>query len=103
MTGRILTKDLDTRLVEVERKLNDMAERLARLDGRLIEAKQQAQFATDQARTCQAQLANGDGDGNGHRDAGAGRIEEIALAVSRLDERVEKITHTLVAQTSRWT
>jgi hypothetical protein len=94
MTGRILTKDLDARLVEVERKLNDMAERLARLDGRLIETKQQAQFATDQAH-----MANG----NGHRDAEAGRIEEIVLAVSRLDERVEKITHTLVAQASRWT
>jgi len=101
MTGRILTKDLDARLLEVERKLNDMAERLARLDGRLIEAKQQAQFATDQAQACQVHLANG--NGNGHRDAEAGRIEEIALAVSRLDERVEKIAHTLVAQASRWT
>jgi prefoldin subunit 5 len=97
MAARVLAKDLDARLVEVERKLDDLAERIALLDSRIAEANRAAQSAADQAR---AHLAGG--NGNGHREAEAGRIEELAAAISRLDERVEKITHTLVAQASRW-
>ena len=96
MAARVLTKDLDARLLELERRLGDIAERLALVDSRLAIAAQQADTAVEHTRACQARPSNGDGDSGG-------RIEQLATAVSRLDERVEKIASTLVAQASRWT
>ena len=97
----VLSKELGARLLEVERRLDNIAERLAHIDGGLVETKRQAQAAADMAQACQSRMAESNGDGR--RDGNADRIEELATAVSRLDERVEKIASTLIAQSSRWT
>lgn len=100
MTAGVLSKELDARLLQVERRLDDIVEHLARIDGELVETRRQA-GAADRAQACQSRLA--ESNGNGHRNEGADRIEELAAAVSQLGDRVDKIASTIVAQASRWT
>lgn len=90
--------DLDSRLADLERRLEGIAEWMTQIDGGLAEAKQLAHAAVELAQTCQTRLAEGDGGRNG---AGNG-IEELTAAVARLNERVDKIASTIVAQASRW-
>lgn len=82
--GRILTRDLDVRLTALEQKIGEMAEHLSQLElhARDSQTTQQETPAPD--------------------EAGDGRLAELEAQVTRLDERVEKITQTLVSQASRW-
>lgn len=84
--SRILTRDLDIRLTALEQKIGEMAEHLSRLE-LYARDSQPAQQAAPSAS----------------HEAGDGRLAALEAQVTRLDERVEKITQTLVSQASRWT
>ncbi len=86
--ARVLTKNLDARLAAVEERLEQIVGALDRLDERCRRAEAEAEAK----RTAPA--------ANGNHENEVARLEAI---VCRLDERVEKITTTLIAQASRWT
>jgi hypothetical protein len=93
--SRILTKDLDVRLTVVEERIEELIGRIGLLD------EQARQFGHAQWASAQAHSANGAGNGSAAADHHTnGKIAELEAIVSRLDERVEKITSTIVA--SRW-
>ena len=78
--GRVLTKELDNRLRAVEERLAEVAERLAHLDG----PAQPSNGAAPQEPDHQAKMA------------------DLEAHLMRLDERVQKITTTIVEQASRF-
>lgn len=93
--GRILTKDLDTRLANVEERIEELIGRIGLLD------EQARQLGHAQSAAEQAHATNGNGGGLRHEgDVPADKIAELEAGLSRLDERVEKIASTVVA--SRW-
>jgi len=105
--GRILTKDLDARLCAVEEKIGEMADHVSRLGEQLQRAM------TPAAPEVQVHAPAYEGNGFSREEpaeeskaeegkAGEGRIAELEAQLSRLDERIEKITQTIVTQASRW-
>jgi hypothetical protein len=100
--GRILTKDLDARLCAVEEKIGEMADYVLRLSEQLQRAM------TPAAPEVQVQAQAYEGNGFSREEpaeeskAEEGRIAELEAQLSRLDERIEKITQTIVTQASRW-
>jgi hypothetical protein len=90
MAARVLTKELDSRLKAVEDRIGEVAATLERFAG----DRQQAEVAAVAAPS--VALAASDEPGASEK---LSRLEAI---VCRLDDRVEKITQTLVTQTSRW-
>jgi hypothetical protein len=110
MAGRVLTKDLDARLIAVEERIEELVGRVSLLDEQARQfghaqwiAEQAAAQAVQAAQVVQvaqvAQASNGNGAGHEEEESD-GRIQKLAAMVSKLDERVEKIASTLVA--SRW-
>lgn len=101
--GRILTKDLDERLRAVEEKIGEMADYVSRLGEQLIQAAQ-----TPAGPAVQADAQAYEGNGFSREEpaeegrAEEGKIAELEAQLSRLDERIEKITQTIVTQASRW-
>jgi hypothetical protein len=90
MAGRIFSKDLDSRLKAVEDRL---AEVVGVLD-RIAEHRRLSELAAQAV----AQAAPAEPDEPQTQD----KISRLEAIVCRLDERVEKITQTLVTQASRW-
>ncbi|MGH7933963.1 MAG: hypothetical protein ACREQN_12480 [Candidatus Binataceae bacterium] len=84
--SRILTKDLDARLKAVEQRLDEIVDHLSQLELRAQESPP-VQPATPEPA----------------EEAGNGKLAELEAQVTRLDDRVEKITQTIVTQASRWT
>lgn len=109
--GRVLTKDLDSRLKAVEDRLSELAEGLKRLEEQARQAHAEAQAATSRSaeaaatanRIAEAQVGahHVAANGNGSADDGE-KLTRLEAVVGRLDERVEKITHTLVQQAHRF-
>jgi len=101
MAGRVLTKDLDSRLTAVEERIEELVGRISLLDE---QARQfgQAQWVAEQTLAAQAAAAQAsNGNGSVHEEEHSnGKIAELEASVSRLDERVEKIASTIVA--ARW-
>ena len=115
--NRVLTKDLDTRLKGVEDRLNELAEMLKRLEDQAQQAQADAHAAANRSVEAQAaanriaevqaaaahhaaSYGNGNGSGDFHdKDEKLVRLESV---VGRLDERVEKITQTLIQQAHRF-
>jgi hypothetical protein len=113
--SRVLTKDLDTRLKGVEDRLGELVEMLKRLEDQTRQAQADAHAAANRSveaetaanRIAEAQAAaahhaafNGNGSGDPHdKDDKLVRLESV---VGRLDERVEKITQTLIQQAHRF-
>ncbi len=109
--SRVLTKDLDSRLKAVEDRLSELAETLRRLEDQVRNAQAEAQAAAHRIaeaeavanRIAEAQAAEhhsaSNGNGNGESDD---KLVKLEAVVGRLDERVEKITHTLIQQAHRF-
>jgi len=109
--GRVLTKDLDARLTAVEDRLGELAETLKRLEDQARAAQAEAQAAAHRSavaeaaanRIAEAQAAEHqpatNGNGAGESDD---KILKLESVVGRLDERVEKITQTLIQQAHRF-
>jgi len=107
--SRVLTKDLDARLTAVEERIGELADALRRIEDQVRQAQMEAQAATSRSSEAQA-AANriADAQAAAHQAAatanGSGsedKLSRLEAVVGRLDERVEKITQTLVAQASR--
>ena len=83
--GRVVNKDLDVRLQVLEERIGDLA-------GRLMSLEQ----ANHPARN--------NGAAAPEKGGSEGKIAELEALVARIDERVEKITQTLVREASsgRW-
>jgi chromosome segregation ATPase len=108
--GRVLNKDLDARLKAVEDRLCELVEGLKRLEEQAGAAQAEAQAASSRSaeaaaaanRIAEAQaVARHAANGNGSTDDGD-KLTRLEAVVGRLDERVEKITHTLVQQAHRF-
>jgi hypothetical protein len=109
--GRVLNKDLDSRLKAVEERLSELLDGLKRLEEQTLQAKTEAQAASSRSaeaeaaanRIAEAQAGahHAAANGNGSADDGD-RLARLEAIVGRLDERVEKITHTLVQQAHRF-
>lgn len=99
-SGRILTKDLEARIKMVEDKLGELVETLTHLDEQIRHAARKAEEAAEQLRHAQTHSSNGGGDSGSEP---AGKLADLEAAVVGLNDRVEKITQTLVMQASRWT
>ena len=110
--NRVLTKDLDSRLKAVEDRLSELAEALTRIENQTHSAHAEAQAAAHRSAVAEAAAnrvaeaqANGhhaavsNGNGNGDPDD---KILKLESVVGRLDERVEKITQTLIQQAHRF-
>ena len=97
-SARILTRDLDTRVKMVEDKLGEVIETLTLLDEHIRHATRKAEEAAEQVR--HGQSSNG---GGGSGSEPSGKLADLEAAVAGLNQRVEKITQTLVMQASRWT
>lgn len=87
--ARVLTRNLDARLAAVEERLEQINGALDRLDDRCRRVEAEAARATEVDGSAR----------DGHED----KVARLEAMVCRLDERVEKITSTLVEQASRWT
>jgi hypothetical protein len=99
-SGRVLTKDLDTRLKVVEDRLGEFAEMLMRLESQ-ARAQLEAEAAAD--RIAEAQAHQPASNGNGNRGAEfEEKLLRLEAVVARIDDRVEKITNTLVQQAHRF-
>jgi hypothetical protein len=90
MASRVLTRDLDSRLKAVEDRIGEVAATLERIAGH----RQQAEVAAAAASS----VAVAASDEPGASD----KLSRLEAIVCRLDDRVEKITQTIVTQTSRW-
>ena len=109
--GRVLNKDLDARLKAVEDRLGELIEGLKRLEEQVGAAQAEAQAASSRSaeaaaaatRIAEAQAGahHAAGNGNGSADEGD-KLTRLEAVVGRLDERVERITHTLVQQAHRF-
>lgn len=100
--GRILTKDLDSRIKAMEDKLAEIVNRLSHLDDHVHHAARRAEEVAEQMH--HAATHNGNGGGAAASEpAPSGKLAELEAVVSGLNERVDKITQTLVTQASRWT
>jgi methyl-accepting chemotaxis protein len=97
-SGRILTRELDTRIKMVEDKLGELVETLARLDEHIRHTARKAEEAAEHVRY--AQSSNGGGDSVSEP---SGKLADLEAVVAGLNERVEKITQTLIMQASRLT
>jgi hypothetical protein len=84
------TKDLDSRLKAVEDRLGEMAFAIERLEAHRRLAGIAAQAVAQAAPTKHYEPESED------------KISRLEAIVCRLDERVDKITQTLVTQASRW-
>lgn len=109
--SRVLTKDLDSRLKAVEDRLGELTEVLKRLEEQTRQAQMEAQAASSRSteaaavanRIAEAQAAAHQSAANGNGSAASDdKLSRLEAVVVRLDERVEKITHTLVAQAHRF-
>ena len=98
-SGRILTKDLDSRIKAMEDKLAEIVERLSHLDEHVHQAARRAEEVAEQMQ--HAATRNGNGAGPVASEP-SGKLAELEATVSGLNDRVEKITQTLVTQASRW-
>lgn len=108
--GRVLNKDLDSRLKAVEERLSELAEGLKRLEEQARAAHAAAEAASSrsaEAAATASRIAEAQAgvhhatNGNGGVDDGE-KLTRLEAVVGRLDERVEKITHTLVQQAHRF-
>jgi hypothetical protein len=83
--GRVYTRDLDARLHVLEERIGDLAGRLMSLE---------------QAH----RVAHNNGAAASEKGGTEGKIAELEALVTRLDQRVEKITQMLVTQqaSGRW-
>jgi septal ring factor EnvC (AmiA/AmiB activator) len=110
--NRVLTKDLDSRLKAVEDRLGELLEMLKRLEDQARQAQADAHAAANRSveaeaaanRIAEAQAAAAHhtastSNGSGEPDEKLVRLESV---VGRLDERVEKITQTLIQQAHRF-
>jgi hypothetical protein len=109
--SRVSTKDLDGRLKAVEDRLGELAGMLTRLEDQARQAQAEAQVAANRSveavaaanRIAEAQAASHNSESNGY---GSGdhddKILKLESVVGRLDERVEKITQTLIQQAHRF-
>ena len=113
--GRVLTKDLDTRLKSVEDRLSELAKTLKRIEDQAHQAMAEAQAAANRSteaaaaadRLAEAQAeaahhAGSNGDGNGNGAEPDDKLSRLEAVVGRLDDRVEKITQTLIQQAHRF-
>ena len=109
--GRVLTKDLDSRLKAVEDRLGELAEMLRRLEDQSRQAQADAYAAAHRSaaaeataeRIAQAHAATpqSSSNGNGGGDA-EDKLLKLESVVVRLDDRVERITQTLIQQAHRF-
>ena len=109
--SRVLTKDLDARLKAVEDRLGELSEMLKQLEDQTRQAQADANAAANRSveaeaaanRIAEAQaaahLAASDGNGSAVPDD---KILKLESVVGRLDDRVEKITQTLIQQAHRF-
>jgi hypothetical protein len=109
--GRVLNKDLDSRLKAVEERLSELAEGLKRLEELARQAQSDAQAASSRSveaeaaanRIAEAHVGTNQAAANGNGSPEDGdKLLRLEAVVGRLDERVEKITHTLVQQAHRF-
>lgn len=109
--GRVLNKDLDARLKAVEDRLGEMSDGLRRLEDQTRQAQADAQEASSRSaeaaaaanRLAEAQAGSHHTAANGNGGADDGdKLTRLETVVGRLDERVEKITQTLVQQAHRF-
>jgi uncharacterized protein YukE len=110
-SGKMSMKELDTRLKAVEHRLGELAETLKRIEELASQAQVEAQAAAQRSAEAQAAASriaevqaaapqsapNGNGAGE-HDD----KVQRLEAVVGRLDDRVEKITQTLIQQAHRF-
>ena len=99
-------KELDVRLKAVEDRLGELAWTLKRIEDLASQTQVEAQAAEAEATASRiaevqaaAPQAASDGNGAGESDDKVSRLEAV---VGRLDDRVEKITQTLIQQAHRF-
>jgi chromosome segregation ATPase len=97
--SRVLTKDLDARLRAVEERIGELAQAFERAEDRARQAQMEAQAAANRIAEAQAAAHQVAATVNGADSED--KLSRLEAMVGRLDDRVEKITHTLVAQASR--
>ena len=111
--SRVLTKDLDTRLGAVEARLGEMADMLKRFEEQARQAHAEAQSAANRCaaveaaanRIAEAQAATHQAASNGNGNGSAGsddKLSQLESVIARLDDRVERITQTLIQQAHRF-
>ncbi|MBF6560913.1 MAG: hypothetical protein IVW56_11515 [Candidatus Binataceae bacterium] len=91
MAVRVLTRELDSRMKAVEDRISEVAAALERI----AEHRRPAAALTAAAASSVAVAAS-------EEPAAHDRLAHLEAIVCRLDDRVEKITQTIVTQTSRW-
>jgi methyl-accepting chemotaxis protein len=96
MAGRVLTRDLDSRLKTLEERIEDIIGHISLLD----EQMRQSHTASDPSPAMQFHDGNGDPP---QAESDGTKLAELEASVARLDQRVEKIASTIVAQSTRWT
>jgi uncharacterized phage infection (PIP) family protein YhgE len=113
-SSRVLTKDLDTRLKAVEDRLGELAEMLKRIEDQTRQAQAEAQAAANrsaQAEAAASRIAEAqavahqsasNGNGNGNGGEAEDKLLQLEAVVGRLNERVEKITNTIIQQAHRF-
>ena len=100
MATSILTRELEERLRVVEVKLAELSAHMARFE---VMVKQARPVALADAVS---PGENGNGSTNGHGAAhessvGDGKVAELEAHIMRLDDRIQKIASSIVAQASR--
>ena len=100
-TGKMSMKELDVRLKAVEERLGELAEGLKRIEDLARQAQVEAQTAANRSAEAEAAARHAapNGNGAGEPDDKVLRLEAV---VGRLDDRVEKITQTLIQQAHRF-
>ena len=99
--GKMSMKELDVRLKAVEERLGELAEGLKRIEELASQAQVEAQIAANRSAEAEAAARHAapNGNGAGEPDDKVLRLEAV---VGRLDDRVEKITQTLIQQAHRF-
>jgi hypothetical protein len=100
MATRIQTRELDERLHSVEEKLAEIAERIGRIDDE-VRRNHPLESVNEVSPTPHSHAANGNGTVFATSVEG-GKIADIEAQIMRLDDRIQKIASSIIAQASRY-
>jgi hypothetical protein len=103
-SNRVLTKDPDSRLKAVEDRLSELAEMLKQLEDQTRQAQAEAQAAANRSAEAEAAVHRSASNGNGNGTGGEAqdKLLQLEAVVERINDRVEKITHTIIQQAHRF-
>jgi prefoldin subunit 5 len=100
MATRVITRELDERLHSVEEKLAEMAERIGRI-GEEVRRNHPVELVDEISPIAHNHTANGNGKVFASSGEG-GKIADIEAQIMRLNDRIQKIASSIIAQASRY-